>query len=468
MSPTVRTLLRWLLVAFATLFGVSGSMELSAQLLMPGEGGCLRAMPQLVPEEGGKRPPREGRRENTTGDSELDSQLGRALVRLSRTFGVTPGFSIDSRFENEQYRRNAFAIPRTQASRTKGTVVFGDVLFDELMQKPDEGITILAVLAHEFAHIKQFFTPRAYRVLRPGSKTKRLELHADLLAGYYLGLQKRRLPNINLQIAGEHIVSIGDYAFDRDDHHGTPHERIIAAEKGFSMAENGVSFQEAFDAGIRFVLAIGGAAVLLGNPLVLFLLRIRTILLSVIAISILALAWYRFEARQDSIEAEVKSIEAEVKKSREYSKSSFEELTRIISEFPSDSVGTPPRLGGLPSVDGLSATLGIPQPIGKLDVHVGDRQKGYAVISRHSKGTTKCGTRFDDDDVFAAHYKFGCGTELQVRNFVNKKQIDVIVWESAGSEQDWTKNIICLSRKAAEELGIVGRAQVEVVVKALP
>ena len=90
--------------------------------------------------------------------------------------------------------------------------------------------------AHEFAHLCQYRTS-AYDDLMAGQKTsKRVELHADCMAGYYLGLRKSEHPGASLYRTGLQVWKIGDIQFNSPTHHGTPEERVTTAEFGFRLA----------------------------------------------------------------------------------------------------------------------------------------------------------------------------------------------------------------------------------------
>lgn len=188
----------------------------------------------------------------TTGNRDLDRALDKSLVRLSATFGIDPVFGF---FEDEQ--PNAFAAPESNDLSRTGTVLFGRNLFNELQAADPSGVSVLGVAAHEFAHIWQFHSG-LYKVIRGNGPTvKRLELNADFLAGYYLGLRKSAVPSASLWIFGEKLWGLGDMNVNDRDHHGTPAERTAAAEAGFRL-----SFIEkkdmttAFKAGMDYVAAL--------------------------------------------------------------------------------------------------------------------------------------------------------------------------------------------------------------------
>ena len=188
----------------------------------------------------------------TTGDHALDRSLGRALVRLSGMFSERPGFG----FVDDSDAPNAYATDQTQVPGTWGTVCFGQTLFKDLMDRyQDQGLAVMAVAAHEFGHIAQFRSGVDTRLLQYQPTVKRVELHADFLSGYFLGVRKRQQPSISVWAAGHTLYRIGDYEFNNPNHHGTPDERVAAAETGFKLGyDDGVEFGRAFSWGVEHIL----------------------------------------------------------------------------------------------------------------------------------------------------------------------------------------------------------------------
>jgi hypothetical protein len=167
----------------------------------------------------------------TTGNRDIDRALDRSLVRMSSTFGIDPVFGF---FEDEQ--PNAFAAPESNDLSRTGTVLFGLNLFNDLQATDPSGVSVLGVAAHEFAHIWQFHSGYYKAIRGNGPTVKRLELNADFLAGYYLGLRKSAVPGASLWIFGEKLWGLGDMNVNDRDHHGTPAERTAAAEAGFKLS----------------------------------------------------------------------------------------------------------------------------------------------------------------------------------------------------------------------------------------
>jgi hypothetical protein len=195
---------------------------------------------------------------HTTGDQEMDRKLDRAMVVVGNLFGVKPAFGF---YDPAKYRdardadsriMNAWATPEnTDIPGTKGTVSFGIDLFRrELNEYDNTGSTIMAIVAHEFAHILQ-----GYRNwldgMRVGNPSK-AEIHADFMSGYFLGTRKRQYPGLPFRKAGELFIRLGNNAPDRT--HGNSMERLAAAEAGFGAAyREKKSFEEGIAESLHYV-----------------------------------------------------------------------------------------------------------------------------------------------------------------------------------------------------------------------
>ena len=93
------------------------------------------------------------------------------------------------------------------------------------------------ILAHEYAHAAQ---------IASGSRLNnitQLELQADCLAGYYMGV----MPDVDFDLQDIKEIAaiafqVGDYEYNNRQHHGTPKERARAVLSGFqgSQQENGI------------------------------------------------------------------------------------------------------------------------------------------------------------------------------------------------------------------------------------
>lgn len=149
-------------------------------------------------------------------------------------------FSVDATLElyDDSDGLNAMAIP------DKSQILLGSRLIRYHLLKAGRGLRSLqAVLAHEYAHLAQERFPNslsfAYR-----------ELHADLLAGYYLS-RNGLVDSSCFWIYANATYEIGDYHFGSFNHHGTPEERLTCLLAGFRLAQ--LPLEEAFKMGEEFV-----------------------------------------------------------------------------------------------------------------------------------------------------------------------------------------------------------------------
>ncbi|MFT4553877.1 MAG: hypothetical protein ACI9S8_002520 [Chlamydiales bacterium] len=178
-----------------------------------------------------------------TGVFSVDQKfLGEADL-ISKAFGVTPNLLIMNDFSIP----NAIASPLDTAIGRRGTVYFGlSLLLDELWSMTKGEIAVAGILAHEFAHILQF---------KKGwvSGAVNRELHADYLAGWYLGQRSYHGP---LDITGfaNSLFQRGDYNFGDPQHHGTPAARRTAMVAGFNQRAK--SLNQAYNGGMLTVLGI--------------------------------------------------------------------------------------------------------------------------------------------------------------------------------------------------------------------
>ena len=132
----------------------------------------------------------------SSGDREFDYALAQTLSRLTDTFRVLPGFAYYDDFEQP----NALASSVVRMANADGTVLFGRRFLKKLLASPEHpDVAVAAVCAHEFGHILQYKLNLRPIILAGQSTTKRLELHADYLAGYYAGSLKLKKQPIRRQ-----------------------------------------------------------------------------------------------------------------------------------------------------------------------------------------------------------------------------------------------------------------------------
>lgn len=194
-------------------------------------------------------------------DRSFDRALAEVVLRpICEEYQIDPGFG----YYDERERPNgpgALASSYTRVSSTKGTVVVGLARIRTLLRLPQGEYAILATCAHEAGHIKQIQTGIDGLLLRryghrTGNRLK--ELHADFIAGYYLGHVFSRVKVGQEAEAQRAKNTIGQLWYEmgsgtRTDpgSHGTPDQRVAAIEAGFSYR------QQTFNANMAGCLELG-------------------------------------------------------------------------------------------------------------------------------------------------------------------------------------------------------------------
>jgi hypothetical protein len=170
---------------------------------------------------------------SSSGSRDFDYALAQTLSRLTDTFGVLPGFAFFDDFEHP----NALATSVRHTGRADGTVLFGQRLLARSLSAPEHpDAAVAAICAHEFGHILQYKRNLRSVILAGQSTVKRLELHADFLAGYYAGTRKLEKPDFPAAVFATTQYSYGDNNTNSPKHHGRPDERAAAIVRGFEAA----------------------------------------------------------------------------------------------------------------------------------------------------------------------------------------------------------------------------------------
>jgi hypothetical protein len=116
-------------------------------------------------------------------------------------------------------------------------IVMGDGILAGFGALGYEDVAPQAILAHEFGHQIQFQLG-IFDESVP-ENTRRMELMADAFSAYFLShargasMQWKRVKQF-LQV----FFSIGDCSFTSNDHHGTPTQRMAAAEWAYNLAND--------------------------------------------------------------------------------------------------------------------------------------------------------------------------------------------------------------------------------------
>jgi len=176
-------------------------------------------------------------------DPTFDKALIAELKSILRVIPVNPGF----KYVKDD---NAFSRDDTIVSGTKGTVLIGLKLVKELLKPNAGGVSVACVLAHECSHIYQFFSEHQYYDRLDGPTQRLRELHADLLAGYYMA-KRNGSAQETLRVVQKTMIDFGAYnGLDPKDH-GTPGQRNASLDKGYSLAN--LTFENAAREGETYV-----------------------------------------------------------------------------------------------------------------------------------------------------------------------------------------------------------------------
>jgi hypothetical protein len=189
-----------------------------------------------------------------SGDSAFDQALAMTLGMLVHAFDVLPAFT----YYDDSGAENAKASKDDSFGRKDGTVMFGLSFLRTLRARneaPEVGVA--CVCAHEFGHIVQNKLNLG-GVLRQGQATvKRLELHADCLAGYFAGLRQLQRPTFPVDVFRTTQFSIGDNSFSDPEHHGTAEERGSAVVHGYKASHDlRLSLADAVQDSLNYVLRL--------------------------------------------------------------------------------------------------------------------------------------------------------------------------------------------------------------------
>ena len=119
-------------------------------------------------------------------------------------------------------------------------IIMGDGILDAFTALGYSDVAPQAILAHEFAHQVQYHLDLfEQNPENEAEATRRTELMADAYAAYYLShargatMQWKRVQQF-LEV----FYSLGDCSFASSGHHGTPTQRMAAAEWGYSLADS--------------------------------------------------------------------------------------------------------------------------------------------------------------------------------------------------------------------------------------
>jgi hypothetical protein len=143
--------------------------------------------------------------------------------------------------DNPIFTLNAFAFSAegepAPLDQIPDKLIFGDGILDalEFLQIADVGPR--AVLGHEFGHHLQFEKNLFESPLTGAEATRRTELMADAFGTYFTTHSRGLALNVKRVLQAERtFYEVGDCSFDSPGHHGTPNQRLRAAQWGADLA----------------------------------------------------------------------------------------------------------------------------------------------------------------------------------------------------------------------------------------
>lgn len=163
---------------------------------------------------------------HTTTNVYIDSLIYSEIDKLESYFNLNIDF-----FFLEEANINPVAYFNVDCTENcMGSIVLGYNMIADQLVKTNGLETVKAILAHEFAHAVQNY----YGWSEPG---KNPELHADFIAGYYIG-ETYKYEEFELTQFYRTFASIGDDDFFSPSHHGTEEERLCAFYEGHYVSKN--------------------------------------------------------------------------------------------------------------------------------------------------------------------------------------------------------------------------------------
>lgn len=183
---------------------------------------------------------------STSGDGNLDRALIAELRNIISVIPVGPGFKYI-----KDPSPNAYATSETHVPGTQGTVLLGmNLIKEEIQASSYGGVAVAGICAHECGHIFQFFSDYSDKL--KGETAKLIELHADFIAGYYMG-RRRQFSSDRIAVFARSLFAKGDYSYNDPDHHGTPEQRFDALKRGYEVGLANTPFERAVQDGVNEV-----------------------------------------------------------------------------------------------------------------------------------------------------------------------------------------------------------------------
>jgi hypothetical protein len=125
-------------------------------------------------------------------------------------------------------------------SVNRNTLVVGLEFFEDIANPPGNINQAVAVIAHETAHAFQHQHGLLNMLVETNPhRVKCIELHADFLAGGYMGWRADRY-NVAVNDLSSFFYQLGDTQTSADGHHGLGAERFLSFSRGFGLGSEDV------------------------------------------------------------------------------------------------------------------------------------------------------------------------------------------------------------------------------------
>jgi|1186.fasta_scaffold247300_2 hypothetical protein len=182
---------------------------------------------------------------SSSGNSQIDRAMIAELRKILDVLPINPGFKFI-----DDASPNAFAVPDTLVPNTQGTVYIGLNLINEEFASDWGGVAVAGICAHECGHIYQFYN--GYSQSLAGATALLVELHADYIAGFYLGRDGSHSRE-HVQAFARSLFSKGDFNFNSRQHHGTPQQRVQAMTVGYDTGASTADVAASIGQGADYV-----------------------------------------------------------------------------------------------------------------------------------------------------------------------------------------------------------------------
>jgi hypothetical protein len=170
--------------------------------------------------------------------AETENTINSEFKRLSQVFNLSIELKVIGYEEGPCY------IPEVK------TLVADKFMLNQVSKLSFGNERVKAILAHEFAHALQHKSG-LFNIWNGG---KKVELHADFLAGFYMG-QNGLISEKKLSAFAQEFYSLGDFLpFFDIDHHGIPEERRCAFLEGYKVAvKYNFNITQAYNCGVDYI-----------------------------------------------------------------------------------------------------------------------------------------------------------------------------------------------------------------------